>query len=479
MTHENSPEAAVVETGIGGPVRESTDRGITDAPMASLFEVTKLRNIRSGTGFHKAVAGQPREPDFIDEARVPLEQAESLFNALKGTLNAYLWVGIALTHDSLSSARESSPLLAAAILAVTALHAQDNSSSFDLCYPIFLELVSQSMFQRCHILDDVRGLCIGAFWLSDVSWKLSGLAVRVATELNLHHFRARARQGEVSTHRQGSFMLFARMSPLCGTRASWTFLVRSRRAIASTAKSLVFRILSRVYHTLGLERSRLVANDEFESIRRPNVAHPTTRTRIIIYHHLPRQVTALSHCESTAMDYEKENVSTKEDTLQADTELADAIRSYVVGNTEERKLIFFLGYLICEVPSSMILSRVPPSKYLPSIMLLWGALCAVMAVSNSYGALMSFRFVLRCIESGFFPGVLYLLRCWYTKAELGNRFAIFYTAAVLSGAFGGIVAGAITSNLDMAHGIRGWKWLFIVEGAVALFIYSLNAYGIG
>jgi len=225
------------------------------------------------------------------------------------------------------------------------------------------------------------------------------------------------------------------------------------------------------------------------------------------------------------MDFEKEHVSTKEDTLQVDNELADAIRNYVPGTTEERKLvrkidlllmpmlwimyilnyvdrtnignakiagmgadlsltddqyawilsIFFFGYLICEVPSNMILSRVPPSKYLPSIMLLWGALCAVMAVSNSYGALMGFRFVLGCIESGFFPGVLYLLSCWYTKAELGKRFAIFYTAAVLSGAFGGILAGAITSNLDMAHGIRGWKWLFIIEGAATVGV-ALVAY---
>lgn len=60
--------------------------------------------------------------------------------------------------------------------------------------------------------------------------------------------------------------------------------------------------------------------------------------------------------------------------------------------------IFFFGYLICEVPSNMILSRTLPSIFLPGIMLVWGALCAVMAVSNSYGALLGFRFVLGCIE---------------------------------------------------------------------------------
>ncbi|CAI0650524.1 unnamed protein product, partial [Colletotrichum noveboracense] len=214
----------------------------------------------------------------------------------------------------------------------------------------------------------------------------------------------------------------------------------------------------------------------------------------------------------------KQSVEMKEDknavTVDADGELAEALRNYVPGTQEEKALvrkidfylmpilwimyilnyvdrtnignakiagmqkdlsltddgyawvlsIFFFGYLICEVPSNMILSRSRPSLFLPGIMLVWGALSALMSVSKSYGALLGFRFVLGCIESGFFPGVLYLLSCWYTKAELGKRFAIFYTAAVLSGAFGGLLAGAITANLHDAHGIAGWRWLFIVEG---------------
>ncbi|KAJ0338385.1 hypothetical protein KNSL1_012474 [Colletotrichum chrysophilum] len=156
--------------------------------------------------------------------------------------------------------------------------------------------------------------------------------------------------------------------------------------------------------------------------------------------------------------------------MQKDLSLTDDGYAWVLS-------IFFFGYLICEVPSNMILSRSRPSLFLPGIMLVWGALSALMSVSKSYGALLGFRFVLGCIESGFFPGVLYLLSCWYTKAELGKRFAIFYTAAVLSGAFGGLLAGAITANLHDAHGIAGWRWLFIVEGVatvgVALFAFFI------
>ncbi|CRK22447.1 hypothetical protein BN1723_002886 [Verticillium longisporum] len=223
-----------------------------------------------------------------------------------------------------------------------------------------------------------------------------------------------------------------------------------------------------------------------------------------------------------AADLDKEQVSAKEhqapNTGSLDPELAEAIRNFVPGTSEEKKLvkkidlflmpmlwimyilnyidrtnignakiagmgddlalddneyawvlsIFFFGYLICEIPSNMILSRTAPSIFLPGIMFIWGGLCAAMAVVTNYGGLLGFRFVLGCVEAGFFPGVLYLLSCWYTKAELGKRFAIFYTAAVLSGAFGGLLAGAITSNLDGAHGIAGWRWLFIIEGVATV-----------
>ncbi|KAL2204818.1 MFS general substrate transporter [Sarocladium strictum] len=144
-----------------------------------------------------------------------------------------------------------------------------------------------------------------------------------------------------------------------------------------------------------------------------------------------------------------------------DLKLDDSMYAWVLS-------IFFFGYLICEVPSNMILSRSRPSIFLPGIMIIWGALCAVMSVSKNYATLLAFRFILGCIESGFFPGVLYLLSSWYTRAELGKRFAIFYAAAVLSGAFGGLLAGGITSGLHDAHGITGWRWLFIVEGVATV-----------
>ena len=85
------------------------------------------------------------------------------------SLNQYLFGGVALGHDDLTSVRKSSSLLASALIAVTALHVRGKEDVFDAAYTEFISLVSESMFDRRHSLDDIRAFCIGAFWLSDVS----------------------------------------------------------------------------------------------------------------------------------------------------------------------------------------------------------------------------------------------------------------------------------------------------------------------
>lgn len=124
-------------------------------------------------------------------------------------------------------------------------------------------------------------------------------------------------------------------------------------------------------------------------------------------------------------------------------------------------VIFFISYVIFEVPSNLILVRTQPSIFIPTIMVLWGGITMCMAAVKSYEALLGVRFVLGVVEAGFAPGVMFLLSSWYRPVEQAKRFSIFYSAAVLSGAFGGIVAGAITGSLDGARGLRGWQWLFV------------------
>ncbi|RMJ02485.1 hypothetical protein BHE90_016172 [Fusarium euwallaceae] len=131
-------------------------------------------------------------------------------------------------------------------------------------------------------------------------------------------------------------------------------------------------------------------------------------------------------------------------------------------------VVFFVGYVVFEVPSNMILTRTRPSRYLPAIMFVWGGVTIGMAFTPSYEALVGLRILMGILESGFAPGVLLLLSSWYKSEEQSKRFAVYISAAILSGAFGGLLAGSITSGLDGAHGKAGWRWLFVVEGAATM-----------
>lgn len=113
----------------------------------------------------------------------------------------------------------------------------------------------------------------------------------------------------------------------------------------------------------------------------------------------------------------------------------------------------------------MLLARMKPSIFLPTIMFLWGGVTVAMGWMPNYQTLVGLRVVIGILEAGFAPGVLLVLSSWYKPNEQSKRFGVYISAAILSGAFGGLIAGAIDSNLDGAHGIAGWRWLFIVEGA--------------
>jgi MFS family permease len=125
--------------------------------------------------------------------------------------------------------------------------------------------------------------------------------------------------------------------------------------------------------------------------------------------------------------------------------------------------VFFVGYVVFEVPSNMILARTKPSIFLPTIMFLWGCVTIAMAWVPNYKALIGLRIVVGILEAGFAPGVLLILSSWYKPNEQAKRFGVYISAAILSGAFGGLIAGAIEDGLDEAHGLPGWKWLFIVS----------------
>ncbi|KAG8214045.1 DNA topoisomerase [Butyriboletus roseoflavus] len=131
--------------------------------------------------------------------------------------------------------------------------------------------------------------------------------------------------------------------------------------------------------------------------------------------------------------------------------------------------IFFVLYSLAEVPSNIILKLFRPSRWIPTIMVAWGLIMTLMCLVNTYQGLLAARVFLGLTEAGLFPGVTYYISLWYPRADRAMRIAIFFSAATVAGAFGGILAYAI-EKMDGIGNLHGWQWIFCLEGLVTVIV---------
>ncbi|KAI1498133.1 major facilitator superfamily domain-containing protein [Biscogniauxia marginata] len=129
--------------------------------------------------------------------------------------------------------------------------------------------------------------------------------------------------------------------------------------------------------------------------------------------------------------------------------------------------ILTAGYVLMQIPSNMLLTRVRPSIYLAAVMFVWSTISACTGLVNSYGSLIACRFLLGFFEAPFYPGALYLLSIFYTRKEVASRMALLYTAQMAGLSFANLVAAGVFEGLDGERGLHGWRWLFILEGAAS------------
>lgn len=125
--------------------------------------------------------------------------------------------------------------------------------------------------------------------------------------------------------------------------------------------------------------------------------------------------------------------------------------------------IFFVPFVIFELPSNILMKQLKPHIWLSMIVFLFGTIAITQGLVTNYNGLLAARFFLGFAESGIYPCCFYLVSMWYKREEAQTRFTLFYSAAVLTAAFGGLLASAI-ENMDGIRGYSGWRWIFILEG---------------
>lgn len=239
----------------------------------------------------------PRRPgsnDIISRKIITLEAAQRYFDAYQTRLDhfPYRILGDMETR-TLDYARSASPLLVAAVCTVGALHLA--SPDFDVCCAAFLSQSASQTFSKDFNVDDVRALCIGAFWLGEVSWTLVSTAVRMATELQLHKSFFKALQGDRKAY------LNARLYYLvyvCDHHFSIPFgrppLTRQCEAVRTVRRFLdvpdcteddarlvshVLRwsVLSDAMDSFGVDVSRPLGDADLPALRRLNIAMDSLR----------------------------------------------------------------------------------------------------------------------------------------------------------------------------------------------------------
>jgi ACS family tartrate transporter-like MFS transporter len=131
--------------------------------------------------------------------------------------------------------------------------------------------------------------------------------------------------------------------------------------------------------------------------------------------------------------------------------------------------IFFLGYALCDLPSSLILRRVGTRVWIARIMISWGLVSAGMVWVSSPGSFYLLRFLLGVAEAGFVPGMLLYLTFWFPSHERARAVAKFMTATSLAGVVGAPLSSALL-KLDGVYGLSGWQWLFLFEGVPTVLV---------
>ncbi|MBK5000232.1 MFS transporter [Pseudomonas sp. S31] len=151
--------------------------------------------------------------------------------------------------------------------------------------------------------------------------------------------------------------------------------------------------------------------------------------------------------------------------LQFSAEIGLSAAQYGLGAS-----LFFIGYILFEVPSNMMLERFGARVTLTRIMVLWGLVTAGFMLVQSVGAFYLARILLGIAEAGFLPGMILYLSYWFPASRRGRITSWFTLGIPVAGVIGSPLSGFLMTHFDGWHGLSGWKWMFIIEGGITVFV---------
>lgn len=142
--------------------------------------------------------------------------------------------------------------------------------------------------------------------------------------------------------------------------------------------------------------------------------------------------------------------------MQSDLGLSDAAYGAGAG-------IFFIGYVLFELPSTLMLPRIGARKTFSRILVLWGITSACMLFVRDVPTFYAMRFLLGVFEAGFAPGMIYYLSRWYGPNRMARAIAIVFIAGPMGGILGGPLSAWLITTFAGVGGLAGWQWMFLIE----------------
>lgn len=176
-----------------------------------------------------------------------------------------------------------------------------------------------------------------------------------------------------------------------------------------------------------------------------------------LYRKVTRRIIPFLFCAMLAAYLNRVNVGFIEESLSSELGFSDAAYGLGAG-------IFFIGYLLFEVPSNLLMHRIGARRTLQRIMILWGITSASILFVQAEWQFYLLRFLLGVFEAGFFPAVILYLTYWYPSMRRGKAMALLITGVAVSGVVGAPLSGVILSFFDGRMGLDGWQWMLLIEG---------------